>query len=251
MENGAITTEIKDHIATIEFYHPKSNSLPGELLRKLASTISEVGNQEDAKVIVLRSRGPKAFCAGASFDELVAINDYETGKKFFMGFALVINAIRKCPKVVIARIQGKVVGGGVGIASAADYTLAHTSSAIKLSEIALGIGPFVVGPAVERKTGTGAFSTMSIDADWRSASWALDHNIFKEIYDSHEALDEAVTALANRLASFSPEAMAEMKRVLWEGTEHWDELLEKRAGISGKLVLSDFTKNYIRQFKSK
>lgn len=250
-ENGEITTNIEDNIGTIEFYHPKGNSLPGKMLRELASTITEMGEKEYVHVIVLRSRGDGAFCAGASFDELIAIENYEEGKHFFMGFALVLNAIRQCPKLTIIRVQGKTVGGGVGIASAGDYTIAHESAAIKLSELALGIGPFVVGPAVKRKVSASAFSTLSIDAaSWNSATWAEQKGLFSKICKTHDELDKEVSALAQQLSDYSPDAMQELKEVFWEGTEHWGELLEKRAEISGRLVLSDFTKNFIEEFKN-
>ena len=250
--NGTISTSTQNHIATIEFYHPKGNSLPGALLRELAETITQTGAQNDVKVIILKSRGDGAFCAGASFDELVAIDNYEEGKKFFMGFALVINAIRTCPKFVIGRVHGKTVGGGVGLAAAADYTLATNDASIKLSELALGIGPFVVGPAVERKVGTSAFASLSIDAaSWNTATWAKEKGLYADVLDSHKALDDAVSALAGQLSGYSPEAMQELKKVLWQGTDHWDELLEERAEISGRLVLSEFTKEFIRKFKEK
>ena len=250
-DNGEIKTHIDNNIGTIEFYHPKGNSLPGKMLRELASTITEMGEKEYVHVIVLKSRGDGAFCAGASFDELIAIDNYEEGKHFFMGFALVLNAMRQCPKLTIVRVQGKTVGGGVGIASAGDYTIAHESAAIKLSELALGIGPFVVGPAVERKVGTSAFSTLSIDAaSWNDASWAEQKGLFSKICESHDKLDEEVDALAKQLSKYSPDAMKELKKMFWEGTEDWESLLEKRAEISGRLVLSDFTKNFIEEFKS-
>jgi len=250
-KNGEITTSIENNIGTIEFYHPKGNSLPGTMLRDLADTITQMGNKSKVHVLVLKSRGDGAFCAGASFDELIAIDDYEEGKHFFMGFALVLNAMRQCPKLTIVRVQGKTVGGGVGIASAGDYTVAHESAAIKLSELALGIGPFVVGPAVERKVGTSAFSTLSVDASsWNSAEWARENGLFSKVCDSHEKLDKKVDELAQQLADYSPDAMAELKKVLWKGTGNWDELLEERAEISGRLVLSDFTKNFIEEFKS-
>jgi methylglutaconyl-CoA hydratase len=250
-QNGEITTDITNNIGTIEFYHPKGNSLPGQMLRDLADTISEMGNNPEAHLLVLKSRGDGAFCAGASFDELIAIDDYEEGKHFFMGFALVLNAMRRCPKLIIVRVQGKTVGGGVGIASAGDYAIAHESAAIKLSELALGIGPFVVGPAVERKVGTSAFSTLSVDASsWNSAKWAREKGLFSKVCENHFDLDEEVESLAKQLAGYSPNAMKELKKVLWKGTQDWDELLEKRAEISGQLVLSDFTKNFIKEFKS-
>ena len=250
-ENGEIKTHIDDNIGTIEFYHPKGNSLPGKMLRELASTITEMGEKEYVNVIVLKSRGDGAFCAGASFDELIAIDNYEEGKHFFMGFALVLNAMRQCPKLTIVRVQGKTVGGGVGIASAGDYTIAHESAAIKLSELALGIGPFVVGPAVKRKVGTSAFSTLSIDAaSWNDAEWAREQGLFSKVCETHNELDEKVDSLARQLSDYSPDAMKELKKVFWEGTENWDEMLEKRAEISGRLVLSDFTKNFIEEFKS-
>ncbi len=251
-QNGSVNLSINNNIGTIEFYHPKGNSLPGAILRELAQTIRDAGENDDIRVLVIQSRGDGAFCAGASFDELIAIDDYDTGKEFFMGFALVLNAMRTCPKLIIVRVHGKTVGGGVGIAAAGDYTFAEEKADIKLSELALGIGPFVVGPAVERKVGKSAFSALSIDAtNWYDAEWALENGLFNKIFDSTYDLDQAVRALAQELAKSSPEAMKNLKAVLWKGTEDWDLLLEQRAEISGRLVLSDFTKNFIRKFKSK
>lgn len=251
-ENGSITTDITNKIGTITFHHPKGNSLPGKLLRKLAETITEIGNNDEARVIVLQSKGDGAFCAGASFDELMAISNYEEGKHFFMGFALVLIAMRKCPKLIIVRVQGKTVGGGAGIASAGDYTMAHTSASVKLSELALGIGPFVVGPAVRRKIGDANFSTLAVDAaTWYDAFWAHQNGLFARVFKTHDELDQAVNALARQLAGSSPEAMKELKSVLWNGTDHWDTLLEQRAEISGRLVLSDYTRIFIENFKMK
>ncbi|HEX4958123.1 MAG TPA: enoyl-CoA hydratase/isomerase family protein [Lacibacter sp.] len=249
---GSVKFELHNHIGTIEFYHPQSNSLPGKLLEELAQTIHGAGNDDRVRVIILRSAGEKAFCAGASFDELVAIKNEQEGLQFFSGFAKVINAMRTCPKFIIGRIHGKCVGGGVGIAAAVDYAIATEKAEVKLSELAVGIGPFVVGPAVERKLGTSAFSTLAIDATlFRNADWAKRKGLFAELYDSVENMDEAITKLAETLSHSSPEAMREMKKIFWKGTEHWDELLAQRAAISGKLVLSDFTRNAIAKFKAK
>lgn len=250
--NGEVKTTIENGIATVSFFHPQSNSLPGEILRTLADEITKAGNNPDAKVIVLKSEGDKSFCAGASFDELITINDLETGKRFFSGFAGVINAIRTTPKFVIARVQGKAVGGGVGLASAADYTLATTGASVKLSELAVGIGPFVVGPAVERKIGTAAFCELSINAtEWRDAQWAHNKGLYADVFNTVEELDEAVKTLAVRLSNSNPEAMQLLKKAFWQGTENWDTLLIERAMMSGKLVLSDFTRNAIEKFKAK
>ena len=250
-EQGIVSTANENGIATITFFHPQSNSLPGVLLRQLAEEITNAGNNPDAKVIVLKSLGEKAFCAGASFDELISIKDTETGNYFFSGFAAVINAIRKAPKFVIARVQGKAVGGGVGIASAADYTFALDSASVKLSELAVGIGPFVVGPAVERKVGTSAFVQLSINATkWESAAWAKEKGLYAEVFSTTEEMDEAVKLLAMTLSFSSPDAMAELKKVAWKGTENWDTLLAERAAISGRLVLSDFTREAISKFKA-
>lgn len=247
-----VKQDIKDGIATIEFFHPASNSLPGAILNKLAETITEVGNNNDAKVIILKSAGDRAFCAGASFDELIAIKDAEGGLEFFSGFAKVINAMRKCPKFIIGRVHGKAVGGGVGLASSVDYAFATEYASVKLSELAIGIGPFVVGPAVERKMGLSAFTTLSTDAtEWRSADWAKANGLYAEVYSSSDAMDEGIDTLAKKLSHSSPEAMAELKKVYWQGTEHWDTLLFERAAISGRLVLSDFTINAINKFKAK
>jgi len=238
-------------IATVTFAHPQSNCLPGEVLSSLASEITTLGGRPDVKVLVLKSAGNRAFCAGASFDELIAISDEAEGLKFFSGFAGVINALRTIPQLVIGRVQGKAVGGGVGVASAVDFCMATQHAAVKLSELAVGIGPFVVGPAVERKMGRSAMSTLAIDATaWKSASWACDHGLYAEVFDNVEAMDAAVDALAGRLAKSNPEAMAELKRTFWSGTEHWGELLLERAQVSGRLVLSDFTRKAILGFKS-
>ncbi|MEX0904581.1 MAG: enoyl-CoA hydratase/isomerase family protein [Balneolaceae bacterium] len=250
-EQGSVSYSNKNNIGTIEFYHPKGNSLPGSLLRELAETITRAGEDEDNRVIVLRSAGEGAFCAGASFDELLAVSDFEEGKHFFMGFAHVLNAMRTCPKMIIARVHGKTVGGGIGIAAAADYTVAQSGASVKLSELALGIGPFVVGPAVGRKIGTAAFSTLALDArTWYSAEWAHEKGLYGKLLPSTDELNTAVNKLADELAESNPDAMKELKEILWQSTGHWDSTLEQRAEISGRLVLSDFTKDFIRQFKS-
>ena len=239
-------------IGTIEFFHPQSNSLPGHILAELAATITKAREDDNIKVIILKSGGDRAFCAGASFDELVAIDNEESGKAFFSGFANVINAARKCPKFIIGRVQGKAVGGGVGMASTTDYCFATKFASVKLSELAIGIGPFVVGPAVERKIGTSAFAAMTINATkWFDAEWARKKGLYTEVFDSAEQMDEAIEKLATTLSSSNPEAMAGLKKVMWEGTDHWDELLMERAESSGRLVLSDFTRNAINKFKSK
>jgi methylglutaconyl-CoA hydratase len=249
---GYVNSNTENGICTIEFFHPQSNSMPGFLLRKLAEEITLAGNNKEAKVIVLKSAGDKTFCAGASFDELISIKDFEIGKQFFSGFALVINAMRKAPKFVIARIQGKAVGGGVGIASAADYTLATTQASVKLSELAVGIGPFVVGPAVERKIGNASFAALSINAtEWQSAQWAKERGLYADVFNTSEELDTAIHKLAIQLTNSNPEAMQELKQVCWKGTENWDTLLSQRAEISGRLVLSEFTVNAINKFKTK
>ncbi len=252
LEQGKVVSDIKEGIATIEFFHPLSNSLPGKLLAEVAQTITKMGAEDTVKVIVLKSSGERAFCAGASFDELIDINDLETGKVFFSGFANVINACRKCPKLIIGRVQGKAVGGGVGVASAVDYCVATKFASVKLSELAVGIGPFVVGPVVERKIGTSAMSQLAIDAtEWQTADWAKAKGLYTEVYDTVEEMDEAVRALANKLSNSNPEAMRLLKQMFWKGTENWDDLLKERAAMSGELVLSDFTKNAINKFKNK
>ena len=252
-QGGAfVQTEVDDRgVGTITFAHPASNSLPGHLLRKLAESISAAGTSDDIKVVVLRSAGDRAFCAGASFDELVAIQNEQEGLDFFSGFAMVINAIRTCPKFVVGRVQGKAVGGGVGLASAVDICYATSYASVKLSELAVGIGPFVVGPAVERKIGTSAMGMLAIDAkSWKDARWAAQQGMYTEVFDNASDMDNAIDALTTDLASSNPEAMSELKRVLWEGTEHWDDLLMERAAVSGRLVLSTFTKDAIARFKA-
>lgn len=249
MEAFVSAQDIQPGIAEITFFHPAHNSLPSNLLKQLADLITATGKREDVKVIILKSHGNRTFCAGASFNELIAINDFDTGKQFFMGFANVINACRTCPKIIIGRVQGKAVGGGVGLAAAVDYCLATKFASIKLSELAVGIGPFVVGPAVKRKLGLSAFSQMAIHpADFRSPAWAKDKGLYAEVYETTEELDQAVLALAVQTSGYNPEAASEIKRMCWAGTEHWDQLLEERAEISGRLVLSEYTKETLQRF---
>ncbi len=249
---GQVTSETHGGVTTIEFSHPQSNSMPGKQLEKLAQEIHFAGTHAETKVIVLKSGGDKAFCSGASFDELIQISNAAEGEKFFSGFANVINNMRHCPKLIIVRVQGKCVGGGVGIAAAADYAIAVEGADIKLSELAVGIGPFVVGPAVERKIGVAAFSALAIDATmWRNSDWAKKKGLFAEVHENVANMDESIKRLANTLAHSNPEAMAEMKKVFWKGTENWDTLLHERALISGKLILSSFSKEAIGKFKAK
>lgn len=250
MELGSIKTQIANNIAKVTFSHPASNSFPSSLLQQLTDELQSLHKNEDVTIIVLQSEGSGVFCAGASFDELVAISNYQEGIKFFSGFANVINAMRKCSKLIIGRIHGKAVGGGVGLAAACDYTFATQKSDIKLSEIAIGIGPFVIEPAVSRKIGKTALAEMTLTPTlWKSANWAKEKGLFTEIFDTVEELDNRLENYINELAQYNKEALADMKEVLWEGTENWDSLLYERAAISGRLVLSDFTKNALEKFK--
>jgi methylglutaconyl-CoA hydratase len=249
--SGAVTCSITEGIATVSFYHPKSNSLPASLLADIAGRITAAGKHPATRVVVIRSEGAGSFCAGASFDELKQINSPESGKEFFMGFARVMNAMRKCAKPIITRVQGKVVGGGVGIVAASDYVLAVHEAPMRLSELAVGIGPFVVGPAIERRIGKSAFSAMALDADWRDANWCMHHGLYTRLCDNLPALDQVLGTLAHRLAAFNPEAISKLRATFWEGTNDWDTLLEERASMSGTLVLSDFTRNAIAAFEKK
>lgn len=249
-QKAYVKYQVENQIATIEFSTPEHNSMPGHILAELAKTITKAGEDKEAKVVILKSGGNRTFCAGANFQELISIENREQGLEFFSGFAHVINAMRKCPKFIIGRVQGKTVGGGVGLASSVDYCMATKYAAIKLSELNLGIGPFTVGPAVERKMGLSAFSQISIHANrFYDAEWARQKGLYTEVFETTEELDEAVQELAEELCTFNPEAMAEMKKMYWKGTEDWDQLLHERADISGKLVLSEFTKNKLKDYK--
>ena len=248
--NGSLSTIIENKIATVEFGHPASNSFPRSLLDKLCAEITSLSSNDEVCLIVLKSTGAGAFCAGASFDELLAVSNQEEGLAFFSGFAHLINAMRSCSKLIIGRVHGKAVGGGVGIAAACDYVFATENAAIKLSELAIGIGPFVIEPAVSRKIGKTAMTEMTLDAqEWKSAVWAQQKGLYAEVYENTTLLDEAINGFSSKLASYNPQALAEMKKVIWEGTSHWETLLIERAAISGQLVLSEFTKSALEQFK--
>ncbi len=248
--NGSLYTQIVNGVATVEFGHPASNSFPNVLLDRLTKELNQLSESNEVSVIVLKSEGNRAFCAGASFDELIAISNLEEGKAFFSGFANVINAMRSCSKLIIGRIQGKTVGGGVGLAAACDYVFATEFASIKLSEFTIGIGPFVIAPAVERKIGVAGLAELTLAAsDWQTAYWAKDKGLYARVFENVAELDQEIDVFANKLASYNPEALAQMKKVLWEGTDDWNELLSERAEISGKLVLSDFTKKALEKFK--
>jgi methylglutaconyl-CoA hydratase len=247
--NGSLITTIKNRIATLEFGHPASNSFPSDLLDRLTNELNSLSSNPTVSVIVLKSSGSGAFCAGASFDELIAVSNLEEATKFFSGFANVLNAMCTCSKIIIGRIHGKAVGGGVGIAAACDYALATNESAIKLSELAIGIGPFVIEPVITRKIGKSAMAEMTLETDWKTATWAYQKGLFAKIFETTTELDIEITVFANKLASYNPEALGEMKKVFWEGTEDWNTVLYERAEISGKLVLSDFSRKALNQFK--
>ena len=248
--NGSLYTNIQNKIATIEFGHPASNSFPSELLERLTNELNSISKNNEVSVVVLKSEGEKAFCAGASFDELMAISNLEEGKKFFAGFANVLNAMRTCNKLIIGRIHGKTVGGGVGLAAACDYALATENASVKLSELTIGIGPFVIAPAVERKIGIAGLSELTLAAtEWKNAYWAKEKGLFSKVFETTQDLDKELELFTEKLASYNPEALSEVKKMLWQNTENWDSLLIKRAEISGKLVLSEFTKNALLKFK--
>ena len=249
-ENGSLYTNVHNGIASLEFGHPASNSFPGVLLERLTKELEKLSEDEEVKVIILKSEGEKAFCAGASFDELLAVENMQQGKVFFSGFANVINAMRSCKKLIIGRIHGKTVGGGVGLAAACDYCFATEQAAIKLSELSIGIGPFVIAPAVERKMGVAALAELTLAAqDWKNAYWAQEKGLYARVFDSIEEMDRELEFFAEKLASYNPAALEEMKKVLWEGTQKWDSLLQERAAISGELVLSEFTRNALSKFR--
>jgi methylglutaconyl-CoA hydratase len=249
-ENGSLYTKIENKIATIEFGYPASNSFPSELLDRLQKEFKKLSDDESVQLIILRSEGKKAFCAGASFDELMAIENIQQGKLFFSGFANVINAMRKCKKLIIGRVQGKAVGGGVGLAAACDYIMATEAAAIKLSELSIGIGPFVIAPAVERKIGVAALAELTLAAhEWRNAYWAQEKGLYSQVFETIKDMDNEMIVFSEKLASYNPEALFEMKKILWKNTENWEYLLQERAEISGELVLSDFTKNALKKFK--
>ena len=247
-----VNTHTVNGLTTIEFFHPAQNSMPGDQLARLRQAVLDAGKDDKTSVILLKSGGDRSFCAGASFTELASIRDLESSKTFFMGFAGVINAMRTCGKLVIGRIQGKAVGGGVGLASACDYTFATQHAAARLSELAVGIGPFVIGPAVERKIGTAAFSHMALTPEvWQSAQWAQQKGLYQEVFETTEAMDVAIEVFSAKLLSYHPAALHDLKTVFWQGTQNWDQLLGERAAISGRLLLSDFSRKAIDGFLAK
>lgn len=250
LDPGTVTATVSDNVATVSFFHPKGNSLPGTVLSRLAEAIGDIGGSADARVLVLRSEGSGPFCAGASFDELAAIDSASRGQEFFMGFARVILAMKRARQFIVTRVHGKVAGGGIGLVAASDFAIAHTSAAVKLSELAIGIGPFVVGPVIERKIGLAAFSALAVDADFFPASWAAQQGLYAKLAETTAELESLVNTAVKRLSHANPDAIVQMKRIFWEGTEHWDTLLPERAAMSGRLVLSDFTRQAIAKFKA-
>lgn len=248
--NGSLYTKIDGKVATVEFGHPASNSFVAELLDRLTAEFEKLSKNENVSVIILKSEGDRTFCAGASFEELMAVSNLEEGKIFFSGFANVINAMRKCKKVIVGRVQGKTVGGGVGLVAACDYVFAFVDASIRLSELTIGIAPLVIGPAVERKIGKAGISELSLSpSEWKNAYWAKEKGLFSRVFNGMDELDKELEFFTQKLSSYNPQALEEWKKVLWEGTDGWNALLVERAAITGKLVLSEFTKNALSKFK--
>lgn len=246
-----VSSSVKDRIAVISFGHPKGNSLPAKMLKSLTEEINKASGDDSVGVIIIKSEGTTTFCGGVSFDEMLKLKDLKQSKEFFTGFADLINAMRTCTKFIIARVQGKAVGGGVGIIAASDYVFATNTSHIKLSELTVGLGPFVVGPVIERKIGKSAFTNLAIDTDWHDAFWAKNAGLFTKVFATIAELDEETHKLAEHLSKCSVEAMAEIKKMFWEGTENWDKLLEQRAEINGKLIFTEYAKKYMKNFSAK
>lgn len=249
--NGSLYTKIQNKIATIEFGHPAGNSFVLELLERLTSEFQKLSDNDTITLIVLKSEGEGPFCGGASFDELMAVSTLAEGKVFFSGFANLINAMRKCKKVIVGRVQGKAVGGGVGLIAACDYVFATDAAAIRLSELGIGLAPLVIAPAVERKIGIAALAELSLaPTEWKNAYWAQQKGLYAKVFEGLKELDKELAFFTEKLASHNPEALVEWKKVLWQQTAHWDTLLVERAEMSGKLVLSEFAKKELVAFKS-
>lgn len=249
---GYVRTEVTTSgVAHIYFHHPQHNSLPSALLQALTDAFNGLRDRADVRVAVLRSaEHANTFCAGASFDELVAIQDMDTSVRFFSGFGNVINAMRRCGKIVVGRIHGRAIGGGVGLAAATDICLAAKAATIRLSELAVGFGPFVIGPAVTRKVGNGTFAQLALTpSEWQTAEWAKEKGLFQEVFDTEAQLDAYLNHLTEKLCQYSPAALTALKQVCWEGTDHWDTLLPERAAISGRLALTPESKDAIQAFK--
>lgn len=250
MNQGSVTTEIRTGFARIVFSHPAHNSMPSQLLSDLVRQIEEAGHNDEIGAVLLRSEGEGTFCAGANLDELLSIKEEETGKDFFMGFANVILAMRRCPKPIIVAVQGKAIGGGVGIAAAADYCLGCRASQVKLSELAIAIGPFVILPALIRKMGVAAAGQLSLDTEWHTAAWGRDNGLFQRVYAGPEELFREARILAERVGKFNPNASARLKQSLWEDTDHWPALLAERAATTGRLVMSGEAKTALGNLKA-
>jgi methylglutaconyl-CoA hydratase len=249
-QKGSVLVTIDNAIATVEFNHPASNCFPTNLLDRLTTEIQNLSSNNEVSVIILKSSGVGAFCAGAFFDELVAVSNFDQAKNYFSGFAHLLNAMRTCSKIIIGRVHGKAVGGGVGIIAACDYVFATMDASIKLSELSIGIGPFVIEPAISRKIGKSAMGELTLASkEWKDPEWAKSKGLYTKVFAGQVTLDIELSRLSAELVSFSLEALVEIKKILWEGTEHWERLLYERASISGKLLLNDFTKNALSQLK--
>ncbi len=236
-----LNIEMHGNYAVIEFFHPSHNSLHTGLLDKLRIAIDDLEKEESVNCILLKSGGDRTFCAGANFDEMKSISNFDEGKKFFSGFGKVIQSMKKSSKIIVGRIQGKAVGGGVGIIAACDIAFATKFASIRLSELSIGIGPFVIEPAVTRKLGISGFSELTLrPLVWKDALWVKSKGMFSEVFKTTELLDDYVDKYIKSLSSYSPVAIREIKKMLWHGTESWDSLMEKRAEISGELAMKNY-----------
>lgn len=249
MNLSSVQLNITHNIATISFYSIKSNSFTSIMLHELSQLLDEVSKNETINVVILKSEGEKTFCAGASFDELLQVENEEDASLFFSGFAKVILAMKNCKIPIITRVQGNAVGGGVGIIAASDYAFSLNNCKVKLSELSLGFGPFVIEPAVSRKIGIIAMQNISYNpVEWKNIQWARENNLFQETFETIELMDEKIEIFVNQLSNYSRDALVELKKVFWNNTEHWDKLLYERAAISGKLALSSYTKVKLKEF---
>jgi len=217
---SALSIRYEGHRATITLTQPEvRNAFSDEVIAEITAAFTEVGARAEVRAVVLAAEGP-AFCAGANLNWMRRMADYtreenvaDAGK-----LAEMLRVIYECPKPTVARVQGDVYAGGMGLVAACDMAVAVDTAGFCLSEVKIGLIPATISPYVIRAMGARAAHRYFLTAERFDAAEALRIGFVHEAVAA-EQLDARVDALVKALASASPNAMRACKKLVLDVAE--------------------------------
>jgi methylglutaconyl-CoA hydratase len=207
-------------LLTITLTRPEvRNAFNEEVIAELTEAFLTASNRPDIRAVVMAAQGP-AFCAGADLNWIRRMADYSRAENLADAGRLadMLQAIYTCSKPTVARIQGDVYAGGVGLVAACDMAVAVDSAGFCLSEVKLGLVPATISPYVVRAMGARAAQRYCLTAERFSAAEAHRIGLVHEVVDATQ-LDDKLDELVKALVSASPNAVRNCKALLHEVAE--------------------------------